>query len=125
MGVIQTYLSYALALLLAISIGINVIYHFNKAVLKAENATLNITVGQLKQDIADKSKTVSDQNLKIIDAAKTANINKAQIDDLTAKLATQTQKNTDLIQKLLNQPAPKTCDDAISYLKNNIGIYQW
>jgi type IV secretory pathway VirJ component len=125
MTVIQTYLIYALAALLAISIGINIIYHFDRASLIAANTSLTTTAKRLTEQVKLDTKTILSQNDAINKAASKSKDNDRRISDLGTKLAAQTVTNQALIDKLNNQPAPKTCDDAVIYLKNNLGIFQW
>lgn len=125
MTVIQTYLVYILAALLLVSVGVNVVYHFDRASLKKDNTELTASVKQLGGMVAAANATIIDQNTKILSAANAAKTTQQTINELGTKLAAQSTANTALISKMMSQPAPKTCNDAKTYLKNNIGIYQW
>jgi len=125
MTTIQKYLIIALAVLLLLSIGINVIYHFDRASLKAEVTTLTNNNTLLTAQVATDKATISDQNQKITDAAATAAKNAKQILDLGKTLADQQTSDKAVIDKLSKVPAPKTCADATDYLKSNLEIYQW
>jgi predicted nucleic acid-binding Zn-ribbon protein len=127
MTVIQTYLVYILGILLLISVGTNVFYHFDAKALKAEKSNLTTQLDQSKQDSANKDKVISDQNSKIIDAQKQLKGFAEKFSTLSDDLHAKDIENQKLIDKMASQPAPKTCTEIKNYLKNNIdtGIYKW
>lgn len=125
MSVIQTYLAYALAILLAISIGINVIYHFDRVALKATNSSLITKNSVLSEQVKTDQSTIKEQNDQINAAADKTKDNNQKIIDLGKQLTQQSVVDKALIDKLKSQPAPKSCSSAADYLKNNLELYQW
>ena len=125
MTVIQKYLIIALAVLLLISIGVNVVYHFDRASLKADVTTLTNNNKILTAQVATDKAAIADQNQKISDAAAKAQKDAQTILDLGKTLFDQQTIDQRVIDNLSKVPAPKTCTDAANYLKNNLEIYQW
>ena len=92
----------------------------------------NVQIVQLKEDL-QKTKdnlkiaqdTITDQNKKLIDAADVAKNNQKDLDKLGDQLKKDAAKNKNIIDKMRNTPAPRTCDDVKKYLQDNLDKIQW
>ena len=92
--------------------------HSDIKILEVNNATLKDTMLKYEQ-------TISDQNDQIKSANEQSKQFQQYFDDIGLKLNEQSKKNDKIIQQLRNSPTPKTCDDAIQYLKANYGMLIW
>lgn len=135
-GFIAPFASKILVYIVAVLLGISLIYNgvdyfkihsLNSQVTKltTDQKTLNDQIAGLKGDVASRDATIASQNQKIQEAAGKASSMQSDLDKLQAKLDNQTKSNTALTNKLKNQPAPKTCSDAVEYLKTNSDIFKW
>lgn len=123
--IISKVITYLLLALLVVSVGFNVYYYFHSKSLTTELTASTVTVGALKQQLADRDATIADQNTQITDAATKSKTFQTQMDALGKTIEQQGKDNQTLIDKLKAQPAPKTCDASTKYMQDNLDLYKW
>lgn len=96
----------------------------SKNVTIAEQTTqignLNTQLAEAKSNLAICKNNIDDQNKKIEAAAKDSEKLQSDLSALQDKFAKDNKNNKNTIDKLRNQPAPKSCEDIKAYLKDNL-----
>lgn len=103
------------------------IKNLNETIHERDTKIVQLTteLQRTKENLKTTQDTISDQNKKLQDAAKVAENNQKDLNTLGDKLKKEAANNKLQIDKLRNQPAPKTCDDVKKYLQDNLDKIQW
>lgn len=103
------------------------IKNLNETIRERDTKIVQLTteLQRTKENLKTTQDTISDQNKKLQDAAKVAENNQKDLNTLGDKLKKEAANNKLQIDKLRNQPAPKTCDDVKKYLQDNLDKIQW
>jgi len=128
-GFIAPFASKILIYLLAVILGISLIYnavdYFKIHSLDSQVTKLNNDATDYQNQLKSKDATIADQNGKIIQAGKDSLALQQKLSATQQDLTTQQTTNDALIQRLKSQPTPKTCNDAVNYLKTNSDVFKW
>lgn len=113
----------------ALVVGILVLtLHFKNekiVTLNKEVTAITAELTQAKTELQNCRDNINSQNLAIDDAAKKTQTDQKQMDGLNTTIATLKQQQTKTLQQMKSAPIPKTCNDAVTYLKNGIGDLSW
>lgn len=103
------------------------IKNLNETISKRNDTITHLTADlqKTKDNLKTCQDTITDQNQKLKDAATIAENNQKELDKLGDRLKKDAASNKLEIDRLRNQPAPKTCNDVKKYLQDNLDTIQW
>lgn len=125
MSLLTKALAALLLILLIVSAGFNVYLAFETHSLNSQVTKLTADNKMANDNLKACKDGVAQSNIDVVAAQKAAKDKQDALDTLGKNLVIQQNKNKVLIDKMAAQPAPKTCDAAKEFLKQNVEIYKW
>jgi chromosome segregation ATPase len=125
MSIITKVIAVLVLLLLLTSGGFNVYLAFRDHSLSGQVTSLTTANGTLKKDLSEAQASIDAQNTAIENAKAKSAQDQATMTNLSKQLQDQQTSDSKIIADLKKQPAPKTCQDTINYLNQEMGIFTW
>jgi septal ring factor EnvC (AmiA/AmiB activator) len=125
MSILTKIIAVIVLVLLLAAGGFDVYFGIRDHVLTGQVTSLTTANGTLKKDLSEAQQTIDKQNTSIDNANKASQDQQNQMNDLKNQLTQQQTNDAKIINQLKNQPAPKTCQDTVNYLNQEMGILQW
>jgi hypothetical protein len=125
MGVLTKIIAIIVLVLLLVAGGFDAYLAIRDHDLTSQVTSLTTANGTLKKDLSEAQASIDAQNTAIENAKAKSALDQKTLTDLGNKLQQQQTDDAKIIANLKNQPAPKTCQDTVNYLNQEMGIFSW
>jgi hypothetical protein len=125
MGVLTKIIAIIVLVLLLVAGGFDAYLAIRDHDLTSQVTSLTTANGTLKKDLSEAQASIDAQNTAIENAKAKSALDQKTLTDLGNKLQQQQTDDAKIIANLKNQPAPKTCQDTVNYLKQEMVIFSW